>query len=265
MAATPMTAGQATQAVGLQPDCVALVAGASGGIGQALVKQLLADERIIRVFAGCRKPEKAEALRELAADDARLRLLQLDTTDPSSIKAATEKMQAAGRLDLVFNTIGILHTPEGMQPEKRLADVDFDDLRLAFDVNALSMMRLAMSLEPLLKQSTAPRFISLSARVGSIEDNRLGGWYAYRASKAALNMLLRTLAIEWARSMPNMTCVALHPGTVATALSAPFTRSKREGVFSPDIAATQLLTVLDNLGPDDSGNFFAWDGKEIPW
>jgi NAD(P)-dependent dehydrogenase (short-subunit alcohol dehydrogenase family) len=153
-----------------------------------------------------------------------------------------------------------------MRPEKRLKDVDFDDLLLSFDVNALGMMRLATELEPLLRASRAPRFVTLSARVGSIADNRLGGWYAYRASKAALNMLLRTLSIEWSRSMPKLICVALHPGTVSTALSAPYVATNRtRRLFTPAEAAENLLGVIEELEPEDSGGFYAWDGKEVPW
>ena len=123
-----------------------------------------------------------------------------------------------------------------------------------------------MELEPLLKASRTPRFVSLSARVGSIGDNRLGGWYAYRASKAALNMLLKTLAIEWRRSMPTLVCAALHPGTVATALSDPFVSGRNvRQLFTPKESAGHLLNVLNDLTPDDSGGFYAWDGQEIPW
>jgi NAD(P)-dependent dehydrogenase (short-subunit alcohol dehydrogenase family) len=265
VASLPRNLNSAQQANASPVECIALVTGANGGIGEALIDRLLRDDNIVLLFAACRAPEHATALLEQAANDPRLQLLQLDTTDLGSIAAATATIAAAGRLDLVINTVGVLHTAAGMRPEKCLADIDFDDLRLAFDVNALSMLRLAIALEPLLKKSKQPRFVNLSARVGSIEDNRLGGWYAYRASKAALNMLLRTLAIEWGRSMPAMTCVALHPGTVATELSAPFTKNRRGDVFSPALAAEHLLNTLSGLTPAANGGFFAWDGEEIPW
>ena len=244
---------------------VALVTGASSGLGLALIEKLLNEGQCSLLYAGCRKPDNSWALQQLAKHDARLQLLQLDVTDNSSIEAAAAIMTAAGRLDLVINTAGILHQPDGMQPEKKLSDICFDDLLLAFDVNALGTLRLAVALEDMLKASKAPRFVSLSARVGSIGDNRLGGWYAYRASKAALNMLLRTLAIEWGRKMPAMSCVALHPGTVATDLSAPFTRSGKHVVFKPDEAAGHLLQVISGLLPEQNGGFYAWDGQEIPW
>jgi len=244
---------------------IALVTGAGSGIGLALVEQLLQDDHCSAVYAGCRAPDNAPELLRLADEDARLTVLVLDVTQAQSLEAAVEVMSASGRLDLVINTAGVLHQSNGMQPEKKLSDINFDDLLLAYDVNALGAMRLAVALEPLLKLSRTPRFASLSARVGSISDNQLGGWYGYRASKAALNMLLRTLAIEWARVMPNMTCVALHPGTVKTDLSAPFTRNSQHTVFTPAVAAGQLLSVVDGLGPEQNGRFYAWDGQEIPW
>lgn len=245
---------------------IALVTGAGSGIGLALVERMLADDNFSIIFAGSRAPENSPDLMRAASREPRLRLLKLDVTDTLSLKSACDSMLAAGRLDLAINTVGVLHTENGMRPEKSLADINFDDMLLALDVNALSLMRLAIALEPLLCASRKPQFISLSARVGSIEDNRLGGWYAYRASKAALNMLLRTLAIEWARKMPQVSCVALHPGTVATELSAPFTNNNPDQkVFRPTEAADHLLEVIDQLGPDQNGGFYAWDGKEVPW
>jgi NAD(P)-dependent dehydrogenase (short-subunit alcohol dehydrogenase family) len=247
-------------------DRIALVTGAGRGIGLALIERMLADDNFSIIFAGSRAPEESAELVRAAAEDSRLRLLKLDVTDTNSLKHACERMLSTGRIDLVINTVGVLHTENGMQPEKRLADINFDDMLLALDVNALSMMRLAIELEPLLSASDTPQFVSLSARVGSIEDNQLGGWYAYRASKAALNMLLRTLAIEWARKMPKISCVALHPGTVATDLSAPFTNNTPDSkVFRPAECADHLLEVIDQLGPEQNGGFYAWDGKEVPW
>jgi NAD(P)-dependent dehydrogenase (short-subunit alcohol dehydrogenase family) len=244
----------------------ALVTGAGTGIGLALVDQLLADPQTGIVYAGCRKPELSFSLQERAAEDPRLKLIALDVTDANSVAEAANLMRASEKLDLVINTAGILHSVEGMRPEKRLADVNTDDLLLAYDVNALGMLRLAVKLEPLLKASKAARFISLSARVGSIGDNQLGGWYAYRASKAALNMLLKTLSIEWSRARPAITCAAVHPGTVSTALSDPFTGDGYRGpVFTPAEAAAHLLEVIDDLTPAESGGFYAWDGQAIPW
>ncbi len=246
-------------------DRIVLVTGASSGLGLALVEKLLSNDKCNRVFAGCRDVSKSVALEQMAACDPRLQLVQLDVTDNKSVTSAASEMASFGRLDLVINTVGILHQPNGLQPEKRLADIRFDDLLLAYEVNAIGALRLATALEDLLTGSRTPRFVSLSARVGSISDNQSGGWYAYRASKAALNMLLRTLAIEWNRKMPLMSCVALHPGTVATELSAPFTRTAKHTVFNPDEAAGYLLDVIEQLVPEQNGGFYAWDGEEIPW
>jgi NAD(P)-dependent dehydrogenase (short-subunit alcohol dehydrogenase family) len=133
-------------------------------------------------------------------------------------------------------------------------------------VNAIGPALVAKHLLPLTPRGRPSVFAALSARVGSIGDNRLGGWHGYRASKAALNMLIRTLAIEHRRTRPVGVCVALHPGTVDTALSAPFQSGVRpEKLFSPTRSATALLQVMDRLGPEDSGGFFAWDGAIISW
>lgn len=244
---------------------IALITGAGSGIGLALVRRLLDDPDTALVYAGSRHPERCQALDELATTDDRLRLVRLDVTQSDTIQQAASLIQDAGRLDLVINTAGILHSLDGMRPEKRLADINPDDLLHAYNVNALGSMRLAAALEALLSKGKSPRFVSLSARVGSIGDNRLGGWYGYRASKAALNMLLRTLSIEWGRRKPAIICAALHPGTVATALSEPFTRDYRGKVFSPDQAAGFLLDVITGLEPEQSGGFYAWDGAAIPW
>jgi NAD(P)-dependent dehydrogenase (short-subunit alcohol dehydrogenase family) len=153
-----------------------------------------------------------------------------------------------------------------MRPEKRLADLSADALARAFAVNAIGPLLVARHFEPLLAHGERAVFASLSARVGSIEDNRLGGWYAYRASKAAQNQFTRTLAVEWARSRRNVICVALHPGTTDTDLSRPFQGNVPAGkLFEVDYAVTQLLQVIDRLQPADSGQFLAWNGDRIPW
>jgi len=248
------------------PDSVALVQGASRGVGLAFVHALLAKPNVNRVFATCRRPDEASALVALGATDARLRILRLDVTDEESIAAAAaEARDSADRIDLLINSAGILHEGE-MGPERNLAQVRPENLVKAFRVNALGPLLVAKSFEPLLKRSPEACFASLSARVGSIGDNRLGGWYAYRSSKAALNQMTRTLAVQWRRLTRPILCVVLHPGTVATDLSAPFTGSYDPAkLFEPDRAAGQLLDVLAGLTIADTGGFFAWDGQPIPW
>lgn len=248
------------------PDSVALVQGASRGVGLAFVRALLAKPNVSRVLATCRRPDEAAALGALAHADERLNVLRLDVTDEESIAAAAAQAQAsADRIDLLINCAGLLHDDE-MGPERNLAQVRPENLIKAFQVNALGPLLVAKSFENLLKRSPEACFASLSARVGSIGDNRLGGWYAYRSSKAALNQMTRTLAIQWRRLTHPILCVVLHPGTVATDLSAPFTGSYDPAkMFDPDRAAGQLLDVLSNLTIADTGKFFAWDGQPIPW
>jgi len=249
-----------------EQPAVVLVTGASDGIGLALVEQLLATPSVGRVFASTRDLTRADRLCDLTVMHSRLQALEMDIRDPAQLDIAIAAMQDAGRLDMVINTAGILHDEHGLRPERRLADVNAQNLMRAFETNALSALLLAKAVEPLLRESGAPVFTSLSARVASIGDNRLGGWYAYRASKAALNMLIKTLSIEWSRLTPKITCVALHPGTVRTPLSEPFVRGRDDdGVFSPARAAEQLLGVISSLQPAQTGNFYAWDGQQIPW
>jgi NAD(P)-dependent dehydrogenase (short-subunit alcohol dehydrogenase family) len=240
-----------------------LVQGASRGLGLEFVRQLVVTHD--RVIATCRRPADAYALAVLAASNPRIAILSLDATDEASIARATE--EAAGlttHLDLVINVTGMLHAP-GHEPERRLAEVGAAGLTRSFAVNAIGPIVLARYLEPLLAKSERAVFAAISARVGSIADNRLGGWYSYRASKAALNMLIKTLAIEWARRKPPITCLALHPGTVDTDLSRPFLRDGARHRFSAELAVRQLLAILATATPEQTGAFLAWNGESIPW
>jgi NAD(P)-dependent dehydrogenase (short-subunit alcohol dehydrogenase family) len=248
-------------------SCV-LVQGASRGIGLELVRQLLAEPAIGQVFASCRFPDHARELAALAASGPRLRVVPLDVTDEASIaRAARSVGELTDRLHLVVNCAGLLHGGSAqLAPEKRLADVRPEALATSFAVNAFGPLLVAKHFERLLAHRERAVFASISARVGSIGDNRLGGWYAYRGAKAAQNMFTRTLANEWARSRRNVICVALHPGTADTDLSRPFQANVAPGkLFSPGRTVRQLLEVIDRLTPADTGRFYAWDGSEIPW
>jgi NAD(P)-dependent dehydrogenase (short-subunit alcohol dehydrogenase family) len=214
----------------------AVVIGAGGGIGAAL----------------------ADALAEEENDVVRLTRTDLDLTNETGIAAAAAKV---GTADMVVVATGLLHDGEH-GPEKALRDLDPVWLARQYAVNAIGPALVAKHFLPILPRSGRSVFAALSARVGSISDNRLGGWYGYRASKAALNQLIRTLAIEDKRRNDRGIVVALHPGTVDTRLSKPFQQSGRD-LFRPDRAAVQLLDVLDALKPADSGKLFAWDGAEI--
>jgi len=245
-----------------------LIQGASRGIGLEFARQLLREPGVQRLYATCRGPQEAIELAALAAGDPRLRLLELDVTREESIAAAAASIASeVDRLHLVVNCAGLLHDASGgIAPEKRLAEVTPRSLQQAFAVNAFGPLLVAKHFEPLLAHPDRAVYASISARIGSIADNRLGGWYAYRGSKAAQNMFTRTLAVEWRRSRRNVICVALHPGTTDTDLSRPFQSNVPPGkLFAPERTVRQLLEVIDRLDPEDSGRFLAWDGTEIPW
>lgn len=238
----------------------ALVVG-HGGIGQALARQLAERAPNLEVLATSRFPRAGSDLPSPPCAP----LLPLDLSSDDSLAALAERLRGGPPLRGVINTAGLLHDGD-LQPEKRLGQVRRSHLERHFAVNGFGPLLLAQALEPLLPRDQPCHFASLSARVGSIGDNQLGGWYSYRAAKAAQNQLLRCLAIEWGRRLP-LACVSLlHPGTTATPLSAPFQASvPAERLFSPERAASQLLTVLEGLTPAQTGLFWAWDGQPIPW
>lgn len=246
---------------------IAFVQGASQGIGLAFVQKLLTDDRYDTVFASARHPENAVPLTRLSEQFAdRLTLLPLDVTDEKTIAAAASQLaNNATQLSLLINCSGLLHT-DSMLPEKRLSEVSLANLDASFRVNAFGPLLVAKHFSPLMSRTERCVIANLSARVASLEDNRLGGWHAYRGSKAALNMFTKNLAIELARKHRSIICAALHPGTVDTNLSRPFQRNvPAEKLFDSAQAAAQLLAVIDSLTPTDNGGFFAWDGERIPW
>ena len=242
----------------------ALVVGC-GGIGRALLTAL--GERATGLERlGTHRPTTGPMVASAGSGSpASVRLLPLDLACDVSLNRLAADLREGPPLRLVICTAGLLHAPD-LLPEKRLAQVKRASLERSFAVNAFGPLLLAQVLEPLLPRQLPCHFVSLSARVGSIADNRLGGWYAYRAAKAAQNQLLRTLALEWRRRLP-LACVSLlHPGTTATVLSAPFRGSVPAGqLFTPERAAGHLLDVLEGLTPEHSGSFWAWDGQPIPW
>jgi NAD(P)-dependent dehydrogenase (short-subunit alcohol dehydrogenase family) len=228
------------------PASVALVIGSEGGIGSALVRELEASGRFSRVIGLGRRSDPP-----------------LDLLDEASVARALGQAVSAGELRLVIHAAGVLHGP-GLTPEKSLSRIDPEAMALAFAVNATGPALVMKHLAPLLPRRGRCVFAALSARVGSIGDNRLGGWYAYRASKAALNQLVHTAAIELARRNPEALCVALHPGTVATGLSATIVGDDARAQ-PPEMAARKLLAVLDALPASATGGFFDAEGREVPW
>jgi NAD(P)-dependent dehydrogenase (short-subunit alcohol dehydrogenase family) len=238
-----------------KPAHVAVV-GAGGGIGAAFVRCLAADHDVATIWAFAREPIPA-------ADKVRAGVL--DLLDEASIAAAAE-LVGNTPLDAVIVATGLLHDADDLAPEKSWRQLDMDKLARSFAVNAAGPALVAKHFLPRLARDRKALFAALSARVGSIEDNRFGGWYGYRASKAALNQLVKTLAIELVRRHPQAVCVGLHPGTTDTRLSAPFQTNVPAGkLFSPDFAASHMLEVLDRLGAADTGGLFAWDGERIPF
>lgn len=234
------------------------VIGASGGLGSAFAATLEQAPAVVRVFTFSRTP--------LTPNCPKTAWQAIDLESEETIaRAAAAVKDSAGPLHLVIVATGLLHDA-GQQPEKSWRGLTAAGLQRAFAVNATGPALVAKHFLPLLATDRKAVFAALSARVGSVEDNRLGGWHAYRASKAALNMLIRTLAVELARRNDHALCVGLHPGTVDTALSRPFQAGVPEGkLFTPARAAGQLLDVLDSLSPGHSGGLFAWDGQRLPF
>lgn len=223
----------------------AIVLGASGAIGAAICHALRDDPRCATVLALGRTSVPA-----------------IDFEAPASIADAAAAVSAQGPWHLMVVATGMLQGPTGT-PEKRLADLSARHMTTSFAVNTIGPALAIAHFAPQLARTERSLVAVLSAKVGSIGDNRLGGWYSYRASKAALNMVVKTAAIELARTHPQLVVAALHPGTVDSALSAPF-RGAQIG-RAPGVAARDLLSVIDALQPEDSGGFRAYDGQRLPW
>jgi NAD(P)-dependent dehydrogenase (short-subunit alcohol dehydrogenase family) len=231
----------------------ALVVGSSGGLGAAFVSLLAVDSRFTHVTAWSRSAA--------CTTGANISTNRIDLRDEASIEAAARDL---GEVDLVIVATGLLHEDD-LKPEKTWRSLDAVTMTRAYEINTIGPALIAKHVLPLLPRDRRAVFAVLSARVGSISDNRLGGWYSYRASKAALNQILLCLSIELATKRPQAICVGLHPGTVDTGLSRPFQTRVAEGkLFTPDQSAAHLLTVLDQLTPAQSGRVFDWAGKEVP-
>ena len=245
----------------------AFIVGANGGIGLGFVQKLLQDDRVAKIYATYRRPESASELLTLEQEHPeQIVCLPLDITNEAQIAECSDRIRSqANKLHLVVNCVGILHEGE-LQPEKSLRQINPDHLMRYFQINSIGAVLLAKHLSPLFSHSETSVFATISAKIGSIGDNQLGGWYGYRASKAGLNMLMRTVAIEYKRKSPQTIVVTLHPGTTDTRLSKPFQRNvPPEKLFPVERTVTQLLAVIENLEPKDSGEFFSWDGSRLPW
>ena len=216
----------------------ALIIGASGGIGGALAASVLADETVTL---------------SRSADG-------FDLTDERTVEAAAARLE--GEFDLIVDATGALEI-DGIGPEKSLRQIDPAVMAAQFSTNAIGPALIFKHFMRRLPRGDRAVLATLSARVGSIGDNGLGGWVSYRAAKAALNQIVRTTSIELARTHPEAICVALHPGTVKTPLTDRYVGN--HPTVSPDEAAQNLLVVLDQLQPENTGGFYDWAGKEVPW
>ncbi len=244
-----------------------LIIGANRGIGFGFVQQLINSAEVNHIYGTYRRIDSAQNLFNLQQQyPDKLTSLPVDvTSEEQIIDLITQIKTKTPQLHLVINCVGILH--EGnLQPEKGLRQINSDHLTRYFQVNAIATVLLAKHLQPLLKHKNPAILAVISAKVGSIEDNRLGGWYGYRASKSALNMFVKNIAIEYSRKCKNAIVVALHPGTTDTNLSKPFQQNvPPEKLFSVERCTKQLLAIIDNLTPNDNGKFFSWDGSALPW
>jgi NAD(P)-dependent dehydrogenase (short-subunit alcohol dehydrogenase family) len=238
-----------------QPPRSAAIFGASGGIGRALCAALAARGTEV-IHAGSRRGEGPQG--------AKIRPFSFDLTDEATIAAAAEAMRDDPP-EWVIVATGVLTLADGTGPERSYKRLDPAAMAEVFALNTFGPALIAKHMLAMMPRGRAFTFAALSARVGSISDNRLGGWHSYRASKVALNMILKNLAIEMARTHPEGVIVGLHPGTVDSALSQPFQTGLPEGqLTTPDQAAAHLLNVLARLTPEQSGRVFDFRGDEIP-
>ena len=231
---------------------LALVVGA-GGIGRQIAEDLASKENNLEVILCGRK-------------NVFKNFWELDIENENSLKDFKDKLSKSKlNLRLVLNATGRLHS-EKLHPEKRLQHINKENLIESFSINAFAPILLAKTIEEFINKELEFNFASISARVGSITDNKTGGWYAYRAAKSAQNQLFKSLSIEWARKYPKAIITLLHPGTVNTNLSKPFHKFvPKDKLFSPQKTSSYLIDILRHQKPTDSGKFIAWDGKEIPW
>ena len=235
----------------------AVVVGATGGIGAAVVELLDHCPNVANIVALSRQP---------IAEGPKIKSLKIDLMDERTVANAADHTKAEmGGVDLVFVATGILHQSAD-QPEKTYRTLSADWVSRVFAINAMGPMLVAKHFVPLFPRQGKSVFASISAKVGSISDNGLGGWYGYRASKAALNQFNKTLSIEVGRKLTDTVCLALHPGTVNTRLSAPFQAGVPDGrLFTPEYSANRMLQIVDQATTSDTGKLVAWDGEVLPY
>ncbi|MGB7334519.1 MAG: SDR family NAD(P)-dependent oxidoreductase [Salaquimonas sp.] len=231
-----------------------IVIGSSGGIGQAVVRKLISSEQIDKVFCLSRNGRDGS--------HQKIQSVKMDLTDSHSIENAASIVQERGEIDLVIIASGILHD-ETVAPEKDWKQMDGASMAKVFAVNTIGPALAMARFGDLLPRDRPSMMIAISARVGSISDNRMGGWYSYRASKAALNQIIKTYSIELKRKRKQAIVLGFHPGTVSTDLSEPFQSNSHER-FTPEQCADYLLNVINTASAEESGNVLDWAGKTVP-
>ena len=265
-----MTSEKQTYGLGFSEPIIGVILGANGGIAQAMIDLIIETHPQNRLILTTRSHLESST----DHSSSQISFHPLDITDEEQwFNFAQFLSDQTTTINLVINVTGLLHKralPQvkehkftEIKPEKSLKMVQLEQMSAVFSVNTFAVALALKFLSPFLSRSTRSIFASLSARVGSISDNQLGGWYSYRASKAAQNMLIKTASIELSRSRKKNICVGLHPGTVATKLSEPFSSRVTHQIFTPQESASYLLQVLSKLNPSDTGKCFAWDGQEI--
>tara|TARA_Y100000389_G_scaffold201599_1_gene244722 strand:- start:8027 stop:8773 length:747 start_codon:yes stop_codon:yes gene_type:complete len=237
-------------------DLNVVVIGANGGLGKGFIKAFEEDERVSSIYAFSRN--KKDSIEKKVVSSF------IDLEDEDSIKKAAQLAGSKATVDLVIVATGVLHRGQSIKPEKSIRQIDPNVMIDVIKVNTVGPILVAKHFLPILTKKRKTVFAALSARVGSISDNRMGGWSSYRSSKAALNMLLKTASIELKFSSPQTIIVSLHPGTVDTRLSEPFKKNvTKKSLFDADFSAVKLINVLNTLNTSDTGRFFAWDGSSI--
>jgi NAD(P)-dependent dehydrogenase (short-subunit alcohol dehydrogenase family) len=232
-----------------------VIVGATGAIGNAMLNLLHENDKVDKIFAISRSV--------LGFNSPKVTQIRCDFTDEETLKNLDEHIDCD--IDIVIVATGVLHEAD-LQPEKNIKELSYQNMERIFKINIFAPTIIAKYLLPKLAKDKKTVFAVLSARVGSISDNQLGGWYSYRASKAALNMMLKNFAIEMSRTNKQRIVIGLHPGTVQSKLSAPFSHYvKPEKLFTPEFAANSLLTVIDQVESKDSGKIFAYDGEIIAY
>ncbi|MFL2710616.1 MAG: SDR family NAD(P)-dependent oxidoreductase [SAR86 cluster bacterium] len=232
------------------------VIGSSGAIGNSISKLLKSEISVESVYNFSRSAISESSEKE--------KNIYIDIENEDSIIESIKKIPKDIKFDLIFVATGILHNDEDIYPEKSIKDISGDKLKKVLMVNTIGPALIGKYFIPFLNKNNKNVFAFLSARVGSISNNKIGGWYSYRASKSALNQIIKNFSIEIKRSNPNSIFVGLQPGTVKSNLSKPFQKNvNSKNLFSPDYSAKKLIDVINNLSIEDTGKLFAWDGEEI--